>query len=111
MAADPLVTIASHSVTHPLDLRPLSENQLKIEVMVSKRILEAQLGIPIRYFTYPAGKYDARVTNLIREAGYEAALTMSDSETHFAGQSKNLLAIDRIGQSKLQYALSRAWGG
>ncbi len=111
MAADPLVTIASHSVTHPLDLRSLSENQLKIEVMVSKRILEAQLGIPIRYFTYPSGKYDARVTNLIREAGYEAALTMSDSETRFAGQSKNLLTIDRIGQSKLQYAIAQAWGG
>jgi ABC-type Zn uptake system ZnuABC Zn-binding protein ZnuA len=111
MAADPLVTIASHSVTHPLDLRPLSDNQLVIEVMVSKRILESHLGIPIRYFTYPSGKYDERVENLIHQAGYEAALTMSNSETRFAGQSKSLLAINRLGQSKLQYAIAQAWGG
>ncbi len=111
MIADPLVTIASHSVTHPLDLRPLSNNQLQIEVMVSKRILESQLGIPIRYFTYPAGKYDARVTDLIRQAGYEAALTMNDAEDRFAGESKDLLAIDRIGQSSLQMAIASAWGG
>ena len=111
MVADPLVTIASHSVTHPLDLRPLSNNQLMIEVMVSKRILEAQLGIPIRYFAYPSGKYDARVANLIREAGYQAALTMNNLDDRNAGQSKSLLAIDRIGQSKLAQAIAQAWGG
>ncbi len=111
MVADPLVTIASHSVTHPLDLRPLSNNQLIIEVMVSKQILEAQLGIPIRYFTYPSGKYDQRVTNLIREAGYQAALTMNNLDERNAGQSKSLLAIDRIGQAKLEQALAQAWGG
>jgi len=111
MVADPLVTIASHSVTHPLDLRPLSDNQLLIEVMVSKRILESQLGIPIRYFTYPSGKYDERVATLIRKAGYEAALTMNDLEDRFAGQSKDLLAIDRIGQSQLPYAIAQSWGG
>ena len=111
MIADPLVTIASHSVTHPLDLRPLSDNQLVIEVMLSKRILESHLGSPIRYFTYPAGKYDQRVANLIQKAGYEAALTMNDLEDRFAGQSKDLLAIDRIGQSHLLSAITQAWGG
>ncbi len=111
MAVDPLVTISSHSVTHPLDLRPLSENQLQIEIMLSKRILESQLGIPIRYFTYPSGKFDARVTNLVSEAGYEAALTMNDLDDRFAGQSKSLLTIERIGQSKLNYAIAKAWGG
>ncbi len=111
MAVDPLVTISSHSVTHPLDLRPLSDNQLQIEIMLSKRILESQLGIPIRYFTYPSGKFDARVTNLVGEAGYEAALTMNDHDDRFAGQSKSLLAIERIGQSRLNYAIARSWGG
>ncbi|MBV8883312.1 MAG: polysaccharide deacetylase family protein [Chroococcidiopsidaceae cyanobacterium CP_BM_RX_35] len=111
MVASPLVTIAAHSVTHPMDLRALPTSQLQLEVMESKRILEAQLGIPIHYFTYPSGKYDERVTDLLRQAGYKAALTMNDLEDRFAEQSKDLLAIDRIGSLDWQSAIARAWGG
>jgi len=49
-----------------------------MEVMESKRLL-ANLGIPIYYFTYPTGKYDARVVKAVREAGYLAAITMDDA--------------------------------
>ncbi|MES1023226.1 polysaccharide deacetylase family protein [Gloeocapsa sp. BRSZ] len=111
MAADPLVTIAAHSVTHPADLRDLSEAQLRFEITESKRILETQLGISINYFTYPVGKYDSRVTRVVEQAGYKAALTMDDSADRFAGQSENLLAIARIGQSRLKHAIAGAWGG
>lgn len=119
MAADPLVTIASHSVTHPRDLRALSDAQLQMEVTKSKQILEAQLGIPIRYFTYPEGKYDEQVAKALQAAGYQAALTMSDTDERFAGQSESMLAISRFGQSRLAQALTQpeaspiaqAWGG
>jgi len=111
MATDPLVTISAHSVTHPQDVTVLPDDKLRMEVVESKRIIEAKLGIPIRYFTYPEGKYDARVEKFVQAAGYEAALTMNDLDARFAGQSKNLLAIDRIGQSRLEYAIARAWGG
>lgn len=119
MAANPLVTIASHSVTHPDDLRKLSDEKLQAEVFESKRILETKLGIPIRYFTYPAGKYDERVAELTKKAGYQAALTMDDNNERFAGESKDLLAIDRFGQSNIARAianpdrgiLAQAWGG
>lgn len=119
MAADPLVTIASHSVNHPRDLRALSDAQLQMEVTKSKQILEAQLGIPIRYFTYPEGKYDERVAKAVQEAGYQAALTMSDTDERFAGQSDSMLAISRFGQSRLAQALTQpeaspiaqVWGG
>lgn len=50
MAADPLVTIASHSVTHPADLNQLSDQQLRQELTESKRRLETQLGLTIQYF-------------------------------------------------------------
>lgn len=111
MAADPLITIAAHSVTHPPDLRALPEDKLQMEVIESKRLLEAQLGIPIHYFTYPAGKHDARVAKAVREAGYLAALTMDDVDEGFAGQSASLLGIKRFGQSRLENAIAQAWGG
>jgi poly-beta-1,6-N-acetyl-D-glucosamine N-deacetylase len=111
MSKDPLVTIAAHSVTHPPDLRTLTDTQLQTEIVQSKQILEQELGIPIHYFTYPEGKYDARVAQLVEAAGYQAAFTMSDIDERFAGQSESLLAISRIGQSRLQEMLPQAWGG
>jgi hypothetical protein len=60
MATDPLVTISAHSVTHPQDVTALPDDKLRMEVVESKRIIENMLGIHIRYFTYPEGKYDAR---------------------------------------------------
>ncbi|HEY9847457.1 MAG TPA: polysaccharide deacetylase family protein, partial [Candidatus Caenarcaniphilales bacterium] len=111
MATDPLVTISAHSVTHPADLRILPNDQLQKEVVESKKRLEAELKIPIRYFTYPEGKYDARVAKKVREGGYLAALTMSNVEERFAGQSESLLAIERFGQSRLEDVIDQAWGG
>ncbi|NJO73020.1 MAG: polysaccharide deacetylase family protein [Leptolyngbyaceae cyanobacterium RM1_406_9] len=111
MAADPLVTIAAHSVMHPSDLRELSDETLQQEIVQSRQILQERLGIPIRYFTYPEGKYDARVAGEVRKAGFEAALTMNDAENLMAGESTNLLAIDRIGQSQIEEVIADAWGG
>ncbi|NMG07652.1 polysaccharide deacetylase family protein [Brasilonema sp. UFV-L1] len=111
MAANPLVTIAAHSVSHPADLTVLPPEQMQKEVVESKKILEANLGIPIRYFTYPAGKYNEQVASVVQAAGYDSALTMNDLDERFAGASENLLAISRFGQSRLQDVITQAWGG
>ena len=111
MAADPLVTIASHSLTHPLDLREMTDAQLQQELVESKRILEKELSQSIKYFIYPSGKNDDRVQQGIQQAGYEAAWTMNDEETRFAADSDNLLTIDRIGQSQLAEVIEKADGG
>lgn len=111
MADDPLVTITSHSVTHPKDLRTLSDDELSKEIIESKQILEKELGKPIIYFTYPEGKHDARVKQWIAAAGYRAALAMNDNDEHFAGESPDLLSIGRFGQSSLSNVILHAWGG
>ncbi|WP_242024317.1 polysaccharide deacetylase family protein [Trichocoleus sp. FACHB-591] len=111
MATDPLVTIAAHSVTHPPDLTKLTDDHLATEVAESKQLLEAELGMPIRYFTYPEGKYDQRVAKVVQEAGYLAAFTMDDVDERFAGESESLLAIARFGQSRLPDIIDQAWGG
>ncbi|WP_008313311.1 polysaccharide deacetylase family protein [Leptolyngbya sp. PCC 6406] len=111
MAADPLVTIASHTVTHPPDLRVLDDAALEREVVESKTRLETELGMPIRYFTYPTGYYDERVAAAVAAAGYEAALTMSNDREWFAGESDDLLSLGRFGQSSLETVLPKAWEG
>jgi biofilm PGA synthesis lipoprotein PgaB len=111
MSADPLVSIVSHSVSHPPDLRLLSDADLEREVKESKQILEKNLGIPIDYFTYPEGKADDRVKEAVKKAGYRAALSMNDLDEHFAGESPDLLTIGRFGQSRTVEIVPRAWGG
>ena len=110
MAKDPLITISSHSVSHKV-MERLTPDELAIETQESKRILESELGVPIRYFTYPEGKFDAQAVEAVKQAGYAAALTMDDNHEQLAGQSNNLLAIGRIGQSRLVEMVEVAWGG
>ncbi|NJK36697.1 MAG: polysaccharide deacetylase family protein [Oscillatoriales cyanobacterium RM2_1_1] len=111
MAADPLVTIVSHSLSHPKDLTELSDFQLQQELIQSKKILEDQLRVPMRYFTYPEGKYDERVSAWVKVAGYEAAFTMENNVNRFSNESKSLLAIDRFGQGGIKRAVAEASGG
>lgn len=111
MATNPLITIASHSITHPKDLTKLSDREIQQEILKSKQILEKKLGIKIHYFTYPEGKYDERVSAWVKAAGYEAALTMKNNRNIFSNESKSLLAIDRFGQSGLKKAIAETFGG
>lgn len=113
MVADPLVTIAAHSVSHPEDLRKLTDDQLRQEIFESRELLESQLKIPIQYFTYPAGFYDERVSKMVAEAGFKAAMTMDETEQNekFANESSSLLTIERFGQSNLASVLDKASGG
>lgn len=110
MAADPLVTIASHTVNHKV-LPGLAPTEIQYELKEAKRILEAELGIPIRYFAYPEGKYTPEIAAAVQAEGYSAALTMDDLDERLAGQSESLLAIGRIGQSRIAEMVDIAWGG
>ncbi len=110
MAQDPLVTIASHSVTHKV-LPGLPDETLRYEIVESKRILEEKLGIPIDHFVYPEGQYDDRTRAWVRAAGYHSALTMRREGDKFASESEDLLTIERLGQSRLDLAIAQSYGG
>ena len=111
MANDPLVTIASHTISHPRDLRELSDDELAKEVLQSKNILEERLRKEIHYFTYPEGHVDARVKQWVISAGYQMAFSMNDSDEKYAGESPDLLTLGRFGQSRLREIAPQAWGG
>jgi poly-beta-1,6-N-acetyl-D-glucosamine N-deacetylase len=84
--------IVSQTHTHPPDLRTLSPAALKNEMTESKRRMEAGLGHAVPYVTYPAGKWDRRVAEAARSAGYVLGLT----EDHGAAEnSPHLLAVRR----------------
>ncbi len=111
MANNPLVTIANNSLSHPEDLTSLSEAHLKEEVLTSKKNLEQRLGKSVLYFNYPNSKLDERVKNWVIKSGYEAALISNELKPEFAGQSTDILEIERFDQDHLKDLLSIVWGG
>lgn len=69
------VSFGSHSATHR-DLVRTTEDQLAREVAGSKRAIEDALGIRVRTFSYPFGRYDDAVMSAVEAAGYEAAFSL-----------------------------------
>jgi peptidoglycan/xylan/chitin deacetylase (PgdA/CDA1 family) len=64
----------SHTLTHP-DLSRLGGRDLRREVGSSRARLRRLFGVPVNFFCYPAGRYDARVIAEVRRAGYLGATT------------------------------------
>lgn len=69
--------IDSHTISHP-DLTSLGERELARELAGSRRQLRRLFGVPVDFFCYPAGRYDARVIAAVRRAGYLGATTTRD---------------------------------
>jgi poly-beta-1,6-N-acetyl-D-glucosamine N-deacetylase len=104
---DGLVTVEAHTMTHPVDLTKLEDAKLRREVFESKAVLEKKLGIAVNYFAYPTGNRDERVVALAKEAGYRMAFTMDEG---YAGESGDILQLNRFGQSNLKLALAKGSG-
>jgi peptidoglycan/xylan/chitin deacetylase (PgdA/CDA1 family) len=68
--------IGFHTKSHK-NLTTLFIDDLKREVIENKKELENELGINFRYFSYPYGLVSNQVKDIVREAGFEAAVTTS----------------------------------
>ncbi len=69
--------IGSHTVSHA-DLGTVSSEEVRRELIDSKKVLEARLGRPARWFAYPFGGHsNFRLADLplVYEAGYEACFS------------------------------------
>lgn len=73
--------IGGHTITHPMDLKLLSDSQLKDEIEVNKHDLESIINKPITKFCYPRGRYDERAIEICKAAGYKSARTTKVLET------------------------------
>ncbi|MCP4650119.1 MAG: polysaccharide deacetylase family protein [PVC group bacterium] len=88
-----LVEIGAHSITHPI-LTKISSEQAKEEIVKSKQILEEKLGTEVRHFAYPNGDYNAELTHIVRDSGYESACTVNYEEQN---NSTKIYALNRKG--------------
>lgn len=77
LAANPLFSIQSHTMSHP-DLSKNSKVEIKQELEDSKKFIEQYTGKQSRVIAYPYGHYNLDVLQATKEAGYEAAFSVSD---------------------------------
>lgn len=68
--------IGSHGLCH-IPLTGLPEAELRREFELSKKILEEQLGRPVKSFSIPRGFYNESMREVARKAGYEFLFTSS----------------------------------
>ena len=83
--------VDSHTVTHP-NLTTLDAARLRTELVDSRAYLRRTFGVPVDYFCYPSGHFDARVEAAVRSAGYRLATT---TQPGLASPARPL-ALDRI---------------
>jgi len=67
--------IGAHTYNHPQDLKLLHDDQLKTEIIDVRKELQSLTGQEINWFCYPRGRYDDRVMEFVKEAGYKFART------------------------------------
>ena len=90
-AGHPLITIGSHSVSHPF-LTRCDTDALYREIVDSRRHLETITRQPVDLFAYPSGDLNRRVAVAVCDAGYRAAFSLSPK-----GVGMPLYDIPRIG--------------
>lgn len=78
--------IEDHTVHHP-SLASLDEDQQRMELEKSKKVLEEKLGITVKHLAYPGGSYNKQTIKIAQELGYETATTVSHSQYHSADMS------------------------
>ena len=86
-----LVTIGSHTMTHP-HLSALSEEMAKRELFESRQLLQQTLRREIRLFAFPHGAFNDVLVTWCREAGYqrvfsgEPTMTFSNLPEYVTGR-------------------------
>lgn len=92
-----LVSIGSHTVSHPV-LTNLSDENAIQELENSKKYLEEIVGKEIKTISYPTGAYDTRILNLANRL-YEFGLT-TKARTNFMKNEYKKMEINRYGIGK-----------
>jgi peptidoglycan/xylan/chitin deacetylase (PgdA/CDA1 family) len=81
----------AHTITHP-DLTHVGDAQLWHEVDGSRVELRRMFHVPVDFFCYPSGRYDAHVIEAVRRAGYLGATTTN----YGLAQPRDIYTLSRI---------------
>ncbi len=102
LAADPLVTIGAHTVTHPM-LAKHPEATAREEIASSRAAIEREIGRPVLHFAYPVGDPGSagpREFEMARDLGFRTAVTTRPGML-FPQHADALTALPRVSLNGL----------
>lgn len=105
MQKSKLVSVGSHTITHSSLKHTRSEASLKREIADSKTLIEKMTGQPVTVFSYPFGECNAKLKQIVRDAGYSAAVVSRP----WSSCAADAYALRRIGVSEGNHILFEVW--
>jgi peptidoglycan/xylan/chitin deacetylase (PgdA/CDA1 family) len=75
------------------DLITLGSADLQYQVASARRMLRARYGVPVNWFCYPSGHYNATVVDEVKAAGFVGSTTVVPG---WAGPQQNRYALPRL---------------
>jgi peptidoglycan/xylan/chitin deacetylase (PgdA/CDA1 family) len=100
--------IGGHTVSHPI-LCSVPDDEAQAEIRNNKAALEAALQEPVTLFAYPNGKPDAdyafRHTEMVRAAGYQAAVSTAPGASSRGSDLMQLPRYTPWDQDPLRFSM------
>jgi peptidoglycan/xylan/chitin deacetylase (PgdA/CDA1 family) len=88
------IEFSSHTCSHPY-LTQLGENEIRVELLKSKSIIEDKIHKKVDFFAHPYGDTDERTQRILKECGYLGAFGGVDFS--LANSTENLYDLKRLG--------------
>lgn len=101
-----VIRFGSHTLDHLCLVDVKSEEELKRQIFDSKKMLEGNLGLKVNTFSYPLGAFNARIRQMVIDAGYEAAAATNPGRKY---PKDDLFALKRIRISSTSDNLLVFW--
>lgn len=101
-----VVEIGSHTLSHLWLTNSDDEAMWRKEIIDSKKALEKILGKEIKSFCYPGGAFNEKIKKIVKEAGYEVAVTTSPGKEF---SNDDIYALKRLRISSTSRNLFVFW--
>jgi peptidoglycan/xylan/chitin deacetylase (PgdA/CDA1 family) len=89
------------------DLVKLDASALHYQVAVARQTIKRRYGVPVNWFCYPSGHYDARVIAEVKAAGYKGSTTVIPGWAHHDDDPYRLHRLRVLGGTSPQALLAQ----
>jgi peptidoglycan/xylan/chitin deacetylase (PgdA/CDA1 family) len=102
-AALPGFGLGAHTLTHPA-LPSCSSAEARAEIAGGADLLRARVGVQVEQLAYPFGAWNASVTRLVAELGFDAAYTTDGNAISWSSPPHALPRVPAEGQAPGDFA-------
>lgn len=102
------VVFGSHSLSHPR-LTQIADDRLWIEISDSKKTIEDRTGKEVSFFCYPYGDFNEKVIEMVKKAGYKAAVVTAGVRKSVRDSAYTLSRIGIYGHNSFLAFRMKIW--